>query len=1216
MNFKRILSTALTVVMIFMTIVGLIPMKASAAYSPESTGDTGELLDLESIKEYINNGYLKYNFSTAQEMLDYELSLGGTNEDGEEIASYILSVTSNDGQYTIYVNRYTGFMYYKNNKTGQILTSNPTNPISLTSESDRREIMSQLVIEYSEASNSAGAAPYNSVQWAALYGQISVSKIAGGLRVNYTLGDTTTRFLLPGYISAERYEEYILIPIINRFEARFAEACPDSAFNFFDNEDYVQYEYGCINTSKTTGLRKYLLDATKVYNRELDQDDPLAIELQNINSNINTLGVAYSLKNPLEYMGKESQASRLEQMYKSFPITETGVAIYVCKQDAAVSQKRNYSNIIKTYCSDYTMSMMYEDEEECGYVDNSEQKPAFRCALEYTFNEDGSLSVRLPANSVTFDESAYTLSAVTPLKYFGAGDVQNDGFIFFPDGSGAVVEFNDYYDVANGRNIPFNFDAKVYGADYCYSNITGANRQKVTMPVYGLVYNEKPSAQTAAIVNDDLVSNGYFAILEEGSSLANLWFQSGGSRHRYASVYASYNPYPSDKYDLSDTISVSSSSTYLMVADSKYSGSYVTRIVMLNDERVGNAVYGAGKYYNTTYSGMASYYRNYLKNDGTLSDLTLATNDLPLYVEVLGSMTIIDKFLTFPIEKAISLTTFEEISVMYKELSDSKKHIESLIAKYEADLDAEMAKSEKERDDITILNAEKMISVYEELLTKIQNITNVNFKLTGFANGGMYFTYPTKVRWERVCGGRSGFKKLISEAAGVSAQNGYNFSIYPEFDFMYINNTAAFDGISYKKTSAKMVDNRYASKQSYDSVRGEYEVLFAMLISSDVLDDLYTKFQKKYSKYDIKNISVSTLGSDLNSNFDEDNSINRDQSRENVMALLDRMTKTDGYDLMIDQGNIYAVKYASHILNVATDSSHSRYTSYTVPFVGMILHGSVNYSAKPLNYAGAVDYEILRSIESGAAPYYILCYANSSYAKEDEELNKYYGIDYNNWYNDILANYATLNGAIGSLQDYYIVDHETLIVERVLDENEKQVNHRNLENELLDMLDEQIAEKVADAYKALKADAAANMGKKVRVIVDIDKIAEQFATILGLDKQALVASDFYKEIQELVAAYTAEYPGAADEALNYDVKVSSIVYESKYNYFTDSISTDDDYVYTDYTLDDNKVVMVTYQKGDSVVRFVLNYNIYTVKVNLGNGQEFELGKNQFKCIDK
>ncbi len=1202
--------------MLFMTVVGLIPMKASAAYSAEATGDAGELLDLESIKAYINNDYLKYNFSTAQEMLDYELSLGGVNEEGEEIASYILSTTSADGQYTIYVNRYTGFMYYKNNKTGQILTSNPTNPISLTSETDRREIMSQLIIEYSEASNSAGAAPYNSTQWAALYGQILVSKISGGLRVNYTLGDTTTRFLLPGYISAERYEEYILIPIINRFEALFSEACPDSAFTFFNNEDYVQYEYGCISTDKNTGLRKYLTDAKRVYNKELANSDPLLIELQNIDSNINTLGVAYSLKNPLEYAGKESQKSRLEQMYKSFPITESGVAIYVCKQDAAVPQKRNYSNIIKKYCPDYTMSMMYEDEEQCGYVDNSEKKPAFRCALEYTFNEDGSLSVRLPANSVTFDESAYTLSAVTPLKYFGAGDVQNDGFIFFPDGSGAVVEFNDYYDPDNGRNISFNFDAKVYGADYCYSNITGANRQKVTMPVYGLVYNEKPSAQTAAIVNDELVSSGYFAILEEGSSLANLWFQSGGSRHRYASVYASYNPYPSDKYDLSDTISVSASSTYLIVADSKYSGSYVTRIVMLNDDRVGTAVYGQGKYYNTTYAGMATYYRNYLKKDGTLSDLALAAEDLPLYIEVLGSMTITDKFLTFPIQKAISLTTFDEISVMYNELSKSKNHVESLISGYESELAAEMEKPEKERDDIVILNAQKMIGVYTELLTKIQNVTNVNFRLTGFANGGMYFTYPTKVRWERVCGGRSGFKKLVADSAEISEKEGYNFSIYPEFDFMYINNTALFDGISYKKTSAKMVDNRYASKQLYNSVRGEYEVLFAMLISSDVLDDLYTKFQKKYSKYDLKNISVSTLGSDLNSNFDEDNSINRDQSRENIMALLDRMTESDGYDLMIDQGNIYAVKYASHILNVATDSSHSRYTSYTVPFIGMILHGSVNYTASPLNYAGAVDYEILRSIESGAAPYYILCYANSSYAKEDEALNKYYGIDYSNWYNDILANYATLNNAIGGLQDYNIVDHKALIVERVLDEDEKNANLQNLEKELLEILDAQISEKVAKAYAALKSDAASNAGKKVRLLVDTDKLVRQFAEILGLNEKTLKASDFYDEIVAIVSDYTAEYPGAENAEFNYDVSINSIVYESKYNYFTDSTALDEEYVYTDYTLDDNKVVMVTYQKGDSIVRFILNYNIYTVKVNLGEGKIYELGKNEFVKIDK
>ena len=65
-----------------------------------------------------------------------------------------------------------------------------------------------------------------------------------------------------------------------------------------------------------------------------------------------------------------------------------------------------------------------------------------------------------------------------------------------------------------------------------------------------------------------------------------------------------------------------------------------------------------------------------------------------------------------------------------------------------------------------------------------------------------------------------------------------------------------------------------------------------------------TVFLKDYSKYDIKNLSASTLGSDINSNFDKDNPINRDQARQDVIALLDRIANTDRYSLMVDSGNI------------------------------------------------------------------------------------------------------------------------------------------------------------------------------------------------------------------------------------------------------------------------------------------------------------------------
>ena len=73
-------------------------------------------------------------------------------------------------------------------------------------------------------------------------------------------------------------------------------------------------------------------------------------------------------------------------------------------------------------------------------------------------------------------------------------------------------------------------------------------------------------------------------------------------------------------------------------------------------------------------------------------------------------------------------------------------------------------------------------------------------------------------------------------------------------------------------------------------------------------------------------------------------------------------------------------------------------------------------------------------------------------------------------------------------------------------------------------------------------------------------------------------------------------------------------YVSQYSFYTLSdCLAGDDYVVTDYTLDNGKVAIVTYQKGDSVVRFILNYNIYTVNVRL-DGQVYTLDKYSYVKI--
>ena len=1181
-------------VMVFTTVVAAIPLtsiKSEAAYSP--TTSVGEsTLTSDELKAYIEGkNYLAATFETAEEMLANDMALG-----------YLDSSTTADGMFSIFVNRYTGFLYYKNNLTGQILTSNPTDP-GYYKES-RYDLMGQISAVFYQTSNPDKKYPYNSVEWAALYGQIRVTPIAGGLRVNYTLGDTSTRFLLPAVITAESYTSNIIVPMLEYFEAKFAEAFPKQYedLKFLGNEDY--------DTRETLGYISFdtsIQDYNDIVSRIVRTNE----SVYKILSDIVVLSKAYTLVDPNDPYVSDKDKKALENC-APFNAGETVMRIDISTDGLITEKQREYANIIKKYCPDYTLTTMFEDEKECGYVHKTTAKPYIRCAIEYSFADDGSLNVRVPANSISFDETIYTLESITPLQFFGCGNAQDDGFMFFPDGSGAVIDFNDFYNTENQKSI--SVEAKsLFGTDYCYSDITGAHREQISVPVYGLVSKTNVNSSTKAALEEKGVSvgstlnTGYFAILEEGASLAMLKAMSYPGGHKYGSVYASYKPYPSDSYDLSQTLTVGNATKYTMTAKTKYAGSYVTRITMLYDNTVGNAFYGEGKYCETTYVGMAAYYRDYLKNSGVLTALETITEDIPLYIEVFGSMTKMSKVLTFPVEEEIALTTFDDVITMYNEFANAKKTLKKLI-------EENREKAEATLYDVHLKNqyletAEK----YEGILDSIQNIKNINFRLTGFANGGMYYTYPNRASWQTVLGGDRAFQNLVNESKRISKIDGQTLGVYPEFDFLYISNTALGDGISQNKVGARMVDNRYASKQIYNAIIQEFETFYTMLVSADAVDSLYEKFNKDYSRYGATGLSVSTLGSDVNSNFDKDNSIHRDEAREYIVALLEKMNGRDGYDLMLDKGNIYSVKYASHILNIATDSSHFKHSSYAIPFVGMVLHGYVQYAGSALNYSGSVNYEILRSIESGASPYYVLCYDNTAFMKDDEQLNKYYGVDYGTWFDNILTTYTELNAQIGDLQNYEIVDHKTVIAERTKEESEKRSDYAKLQAEFIEQLDKYITAQLDTRFKELHE--AKDYDARVKVVLG-SGIKYQFRMIAFDVGLVFDEASFYEAYSAIEKKYTTKYCGDETNPENNSVlEINEVAdYKSKYSFATTSDGLDEEYEKTVYTLDNNKVVIVTYSNGENTVRFILNYNIYTVDVRI-DGELYTLDKYEYVRID-
>ena len=1206
MKIKRILSSALVAAILFTTILSALPVSVSAMHS--AVIDSSTKYDNDTLVAEILEPMLQYNYNSADEMLEAELEAG-----------YLDYIHSADKAYSLYANRYTGVVYYVNNLTGQILTTNPYNPAYTNLDSAiRQRLMSQVLINYSTVGSTARPDPLYSYKWSAAYGQISVSPISSGLRVNYSIGDTSLRFLLPECVPEKSFENDMIIPMINTVEDTILRNLKNENqapyFDYLDENgeisDNNRDKYGSVDTRKLQAYLEGLSNQVATY----CESEKVSVIRNLITDAITLFITSYSIRNPKKYsMDDDFGKEALEKMYKDYPITKEGEAVYAVSanisSDEVGHHKRLNANRLKALCPLYSVAMMQEAEAYCGVVVKTIEKPLFRCAIEYSFNDDGTLSVVLPSSSITYDETMYVVDSIIINQFFGCGDMLEDGYIFYPDGSGTIVEYSDFYSNVNSERQNVTLTGSVYGIDYSYSKITGAHRENVSLPVYGMVSTTGATADSRRLVDSDKTLGGFFAIIEEGDAVSKISYATGGSSHKFASVYPIFQPFASDTFDLSATLSVSGLSEHKMFATERYNGSYTMRIKMLTNSTLGYAS-GAGDWYDASYVGMVSFYRDYLKSTGVISKLEDVKDDLPLYIEAFGSMEITKRILTFPVAASIALTRFEDIETMYNEFADAINKLSAKAEEYKALAEAET------KDLILKAKYEEKAADYAKLAGEVQNITNINFRLTGFANGGMSSTYPAKVKWEKACGGERGLEALL-DIAKTKNSSTENFGVFPEFDFLYISNVAAFDRVSNIEHVSTMIDNRYASKQVYDNISRKFISIFSMVINTEKLDDLYSKFNSDYSKIGHNQLSASTLGSDLNSNFDVEGVVDRDGAKANVMALLDRMANDDGYELMINSGNIYAVRYATHILDFSIDSSHFRYSSYSIPFTGMLLHGYVNYAGGALNYSGSDDYDLLRSIESGASLYYILCYDNTNYMKDHYDLSKYFGVDYVNWYASIVESYSKLNAAIGSLQRYEITDHKVVYAERKLDSAETYQLMSQLGAEFLDFADKQIYAMVNEAYDDMATNAQ-NKGRGIKVSVDTEALIAQALELFDIDRETLFETDFDEKLAELASYYETKYSGSSKKpyAISYDNVVYDDTYVSAYNAITGSACTDDDYKKTDYTCDLGNVVIVTYsdsESGDSVT-FVLNYNIYDVEVRLDDGTVITLGKYEHKII--
>ncbi len=770
---------------------------------------------------------------------------------------------------------------------------------SASTDSIKRQLYSQIIIKYVDKSSSNTENEMNSYKDSAVNNQITVKKIANGIRVEYKLGRAESTYMVPRVIKLEKF-----YALLEQIRTNCTETRPANRFESF-----------------------YTIK---------DVNDP-----------------------------DISEKSK-EEYRKKYPICEK-FPIAVCEPAISVQELKTLEGWLKMY-TDYSLEQLEIDHDEVEYVNTDEAPAQFKLALEYKLDADG-LSIRCNMGNVRFDSSTYSLKNIIVLPYAGTGNVvSNEGFVFTADGSGSIINFSDII------GTQFKNTNKIYGQDYAYQEISGSNKQAMRFPVFGIVetknnsYTEKITStefdedgNEVEVVTTKYLKNGYFAVIEEGESLVNLTIDNGGATHMFVSCYGTINPRPSDNIKLDAGLSAGAAASWSVECDRKYTKDYKIRVFLLNDEE-------------STVSGMANIYREYLENKGILTKNEITVEDIPLYIETLCALEINSTFLGVPILEMMSMSSFDKI-------------IEML-----------------------------------ELLGNEADITNVKLRLMGWQDGGIGYTVPNGVDIEKVIGGEEGFKKLLEYVKTSGA------TVYPDFDFVYAHHDKWFDGFSQSKDLAKTINDRFARHQFYSALYQGYSRSGMGIISASVMDKFYSNCWKDYEQYNVGSISIGTLGESLSSDFDEDEPYNREDNKVIITKLLSKI-KEDNGKVMVSGGNAYALPYVSDIVNVALDDSGYKYSATSVPFVGMVLHGYVEYAGEPINLAGDYRYTVLKTIENGANPYFVLAIENTSELKKYNtwyEVSGYYSVRYNIWLNDMVTTYMELNEALADVKTSNIINHEFL----------------------------------------------------------------------------------------------------------------------------------------------------------------------------------------------
>lgn len=226
------------------------------------------------------------------------------------------------------------------------------------------------------------------------------------------------------------------------------------------------------------------------------------------------------------------------------------------------------------------------------------------------------------------------ITAVEVLPYFGAGSLTDEGYILVPDGTGALINFNNN----KGRYDAYN--QPVYGRDVTELLIRQeATLQNAYLPIFG-------------IKNGD---TGLLGVITANSA-ANILANVSGNISSYNNARVKFRMRGTDQYTLGSTI-----------------GSRVQQFLMYEEGGINVDKVEVSYFFLTgedsDYSGMAKRYRQYLTDECGMTANDKQTTRV--FLELYGGVEVTRPVMGFQTDVIQKVTGYDEAEKMLKDLKEA-----------------------------------------------------------------------------------------------------------------------------------------------------------------------------------------------------------------------------------------------------------------------------------------------------------------------------------------------------------------------------------------------------------------------------------------------------------------------------------------------------------------------------------------------------------------